>query len=209
MGLSRRAYARHRAEAGLPGQSEAAVRKAIASGRITTLPDGTIDPARADKAWAAGTDGAKQRSETAMSAGVAAARETRERDERRPVASSAVQAVEEGASSGDAFEGGGHQVTYAKARAAKEAYAAQAAKLRLGQMRGDLVDKKRAVAHVYDLARKERDSWLQLPARVSANMAADLGVDAHAVEQVLDAVIRDHLARLAEIKVAIEADPEA
>ena len=38
MGLSRRAYARHR------GVAENAVRKAIASGRIELEPDGTIDP---------------------------------------------------------------------------------------------------------------------------------------------------------------------
>ena len=38
MGVSRRSYAAQR------GVSEAAVRKAIATGRITTLPDGTIDP---------------------------------------------------------------------------------------------------------------------------------------------------------------------
>jgi len=38
MGLSRRKYAEHR------GVSEKAVRKAIASGRITLEPDGTIDP---------------------------------------------------------------------------------------------------------------------------------------------------------------------
>jgi hypothetical protein len=36
MALSHRAYAAHR------GVSEAAVRKAIATGRITTLPDGNI-----------------------------------------------------------------------------------------------------------------------------------------------------------------------
>ena len=42
MGVSRRSYAAQR------GVSEAALRKAIATGRITTLPDGTIDPDRAD-----------------------------------------------------------------------------------------------------------------------------------------------------------------
>ena len=54
MGVSRRRYAAQR------GVSEAAVRKAIATGRITTLPDGTIDPARADSDWGAQTDPAKQ-----------------------------------------------------------------------------------------------------------------------------------------------------
>ena len=47
MGVSRRSYAAQR------GVSEAAVRTAIATGRITTLPDGSIDPARADSAWCA------------------------------------------------------------------------------------------------------------------------------------------------------------
>ena len=37
MGVSRQSYAAQR------GVSEAAFRKAIATGRITTLPDGTID----------------------------------------------------------------------------------------------------------------------------------------------------------------------
>jgi hypothetical protein len=55
MGVSRRSYAAQR------GVSEAAVRKAIATGRITTLPDGTIDPDRADAEWGAQTDPAKQR----------------------------------------------------------------------------------------------------------------------------------------------------
>ena len=50
MGLSCRAYAAQR------GVSEAAARKAIATGRITTLVDGTIDPDRADSEWGAQTN---------------------------------------------------------------------------------------------------------------------------------------------------------
>ena len=48
--LSIRAYAKHR------GVSDAAVRRAIDDGRITTLPDGQIDPEIADKQWDANTD---------------------------------------------------------------------------------------------------------------------------------------------------------
>ncbi len=47
--MSLRAYARHR------GVSLPAVQKAIATGRITTLPDGQIDPAVADRDWAENT----------------------------------------------------------------------------------------------------------------------------------------------------------
>src|SRR5881409_1039956 len=49
-GLSQRAYARRR------GVTHRAVQKAIKAGRITTSPDGTIDPARADAQWTANTD---------------------------------------------------------------------------------------------------------------------------------------------------------
>src|SRR2546426_5178487 len=49
-GLSQRGYARHR------GVTHRAVQKAIKTGRITTSPDGTIDPARADAQWTANTD---------------------------------------------------------------------------------------------------------------------------------------------------------
>ena len=50
MGLSIRAYARHR------GVSDAAVRKAIAAGRVTPEADGTLDPERADAEWARNTE---------------------------------------------------------------------------------------------------------------------------------------------------------
>jgi hypothetical protein len=45
MGMSQREYAQHR------GVSHTAVRKAVKASRITTLPDGTIDPETADREW--------------------------------------------------------------------------------------------------------------------------------------------------------------
>ena len=53
MGLSGRGYARHRKELGLSGGSETGVRKALAEGRISLEPDGSIDPAKADALWGA------------------------------------------------------------------------------------------------------------------------------------------------------------
>ncbi len=47
--LSQREYARRR------GVRHSAVQRAIAEGRITTLPDGRIDPALADRQWAENT----------------------------------------------------------------------------------------------------------------------------------------------------------
>ena len=62
MGLSRRAYARHR------GVAENAVRKAIATGRIVLEPDSTIDPVKADRDWASRTDPSQQRGSHAPAA---------------------------------------------------------------------------------------------------------------------------------------------
>lgn len=56
MGLSRRAYARHRADKNLPGGSLQAVQRALSRGRIQLEVDGTIDPERADRDWVANTD---------------------------------------------------------------------------------------------------------------------------------------------------------
>src|SRR5574338_814899 len=53
MGISIRAYARHR------GISETAVRKALKSGRITTEADGSIDPVKADRDWVRQSDPAQ------------------------------------------------------------------------------------------------------------------------------------------------------
>jgi len=54
-GLSRRAYARHRAARGLPGATDRAVRRALHTGRIQLEPGGLIDAAKADRAWRATT----------------------------------------------------------------------------------------------------------------------------------------------------------
>lgn len=58
MGLSIRAYARHR------GVSDAAVRKAIAAGRITPNADGTLDPAQVDAQWSRNTEAPRVGSRT-------------------------------------------------------------------------------------------------------------------------------------------------
>lgn len=146
--------------------------------------------------WELATDANKQRSETSVAQGVEAARETIERGEIRPVPAAAVEAV------ADAPGG----MTFAKARTAEMAIRAQRSQLLLKKLRGEVVDRKGAVQHVFDLARKERDHWLQLPARVAAGMAAELDCDAHQLEVMLDQVVRNHLALLAEIKVDLSPD---
>ncbi len=205
MGLSRRAYARHRKERGLVGGTDAAVRKAITAGRIDVEADGTIDPAKADAQWAASTDKNKVRSAEAIEKGVAASRETIEAGEEKPVTKAHIAAVEQGSAEAERMEAPSGGMTMAKAAAADKAYSARLKQLRYEQLRKSLVNRKQAEAHIYSVARQERDAWMQFPAKSAALMAAELEVDAHLMEQVLDRYIRDQLSELAEIKIDISA----
>lgn len=199
MGMSRRQYAAHR------GVSHTAVGKAIATGRISTESDGTIDPVKADRQWDAQTDPAKQRGPNAQALGVATAAGTA-RAATKPVPRAAIEAVgetlRESGAEPDPTAGGG-EVSFLRARMANEVLKAQTAKVKLAKMKGELVDRTRTTAMVFDLARRERDAWLNWPPRVAANMAAELGVDAHKMEQVLDKYLRKHLADMAEVKIEL------
>jgi len=189
MGLSRRAYARHR------GVAENAVRKAIASGRITLEADGTIDPEKADRDWASRTDPSQQRGVHAQRTDNAAA------DSGKAVPRAAIDVVQKALrDSGTKPEG---DVTFLRARTANEVIKAQERSVRLAKIKGELVDRARAVATVFGLARRERDAWVQWPARVAALMANELHVDPHAMETVLDKHVRRHLAELSEIRVEL------
>jgi hypothetical protein len=89
-----------------------------------------------------------------------------------------------------------------QARTANEVLKAQERRLRLQQLKGELVDRAKAVAQVFRLARDERDAWINWPARVAAMIAAELELDPHALHTVLERHIRDHLADLAEVRRA-------
>lgn len=204
MGLSRRAYAAHRSV------SHTAVNKAIKTGRITVEADGTIDPETADAQWSAQTDPSKRRGgATAQGPGVQqlSSPAPDAPPEVKPVPKSAIASVSEtlrdaGTEPEPGAEGGG-EMSFMRARMANEVLKAQTAKVRLQKMKGELVDRGKAVAHVFDLARRERDAWLNWPPRVAANMAAELGVEAHELERVLDKYLRQQLAEMAEVKIEL------
>ena len=179
MGISIRAYGRHR------GVSDTAVRKAIKTGRITPEPDGTIDPEKADAQWYRNTDVAQQRGAN-----------------RKAVPAAALDAVADTLREQGGQSGGG--TTYMQAKAANEVLKAQTNRIRLQQLKKELVDRSKALAHVFKLARAERDAWMNWPARVSSQMAAELGVDAHRMHVTLETYVRQHLSELAEIQPRVD-----
>jgi hypothetical protein len=159
------------------GVSETATRKAGKAGRIRKEPDGGWDLARVRAAWGGNTDPAQQRSRM------------------KPVPEAAVGAVRDTLKEqGESVSAGA--MTYMQARTANEVLKAQERR----QIKGELVDRAKAVAHVFRLARDERDAWINWPARATATIAAELQVDSHQLHTVLERQVRAHLAELAEIK---------
>jgi hypothetical protein len=182
MGLSIRAYARHR------GVSHVAVKKAIDSGRITPEPDGTIEPNRADLEWAQNTVSARK--PAPAKAAPATVESSRARAQEAPEPAAPI------------LSAGGTSLL--QARTVNEVVKAQTNKVRLAQLKGDLVDRAQAIAHVFRLARTERDAWLNWPARISAQMAAKLEIDAHELHVALESAVRDHLIELGELRARVD-----
>jgi hypothetical protein len=183
------------------GVSETAVRRAEKAGRIRREADGSWDLVKVRAAWAGNTDQAQQR----PASGAKQRNPKPTRTALKPVPEAALGAVrdtlrEHGEPN---VAGPGQAMTFMQARTANEVLKAQERRLRLQRMKGELVDRAKAVAQVFRLARDERDAWVNWPARVAAMIAAELEVDAHKLHTVLERHVRDHLAELAELRPSL------
>jgi hypothetical protein len=89
---------------------------------------------------------------------------------------------------------------------------AQERRIRLQKLKGELIERARALALVFRLAREERDAWVNWPARSAALMAAELSascsdatgqqitMEPAAMQKVLEKHVRAHLIELAEVR---------
>ena len=195
-GMSERQYAAH------VGLSRGAIQKAKDTGRLVQHADGSIDVLASDARRAAMTDPAKQRGSKAPAAPAT--------PKLKPVPDTALSAVgetlrDEGLPA--PVSGGG--TTFLQARTANEVLKAQERKLKLAQLKGELIDRNRAVGLVFRLAREERDAWVTWPARAAALMASELGVmiadhgslEPAMMQKVLEAHVRAQLESLAEVRI--------
>ena len=179
MGLSIRAYAQHR------GVSHTAVAKAIKAGRISTEPDGKIDPVKADAQWARNTLPSQN-----LNTGAA-----------KPAAKVATPPVSTPVSTGSSRElqppvetGRISAPDYQTSRAIREAYAARLAKLEYEERTGKLISSDEVEMRTFNLARRLRDRMQTLPRRLAAALAAEQ--DPRVIEQRLDDEIRQALEEL-------------
>lgn len=167
------AYARHR------NVSRTAVQKALKSGRIKSLADGTIDRTAADAAWAAHAAAYPQ--PPGMAPG--------------PRATAAPLPAGEG--EGEAPGGGEPPADtqqqqaargYQTSRAVRESYMARLAKLEFEERQGSLVSAADVKVAAFNVARRARDLMLAIPDRVATVLAAS--DDPHEIRRVLSGELR-------------------
>jgi len=150
-----------------------AVQEAVAAGRIQRNADGQIDAEQADRDWELNSI---QRTEEPK-----AARGPRRGGKGR---GSRAAAVDDDERVTVAVPG----IPYAPARALSQVYEAQRRELVVERMRGSMVLRSEVEAEAHRLYRQMRDACLQLPARLSAQLAAEK--DPHRVHALLAEEIR-------------------
>jgi hypothetical protein len=199
-GLSERQYA---VRAGL---SRGAIQKAKATGRLVLHGDGSIDAAASDARRSEATDPSKTR--------------TAPQPKLKPVPETAVAAVGDTLrEQGLAAPPIGSGTTFLQAKTANEVLKAQERRIRLQKLKGELIDRARAEALMFRLARQERDAWVTWPARVAALMASEIAAALQAdaiaastdatneatvstalMQRLLETHVRGQLDSLAEIR---------
>ena len=173
------------------GLSRGAIQKARKASRLVVYKDGSINATASDVRRAEMTDPDQQRRST-------------------------------GRTGGDSgFSGPADSSSYLKARTALTVYQAQDKQLAIQKRKGTLVDRARAEALVFRLARQERDTWVTWPARVAALMAAEVAAEvekqtakpvtiaAAILQRVLETHVRQHLETLADLRSASDSDGTA
>jgi hypothetical protein len=154
MGVSLRAYARMR------GCSLTAVQKAIASKRITTLPDGTIDPERANQEWAkntfAGQTIGRKPTAPAPPRGGSA----------QPKAPQPPVIPQAGEVSSDPV------AAYLRARAVNETFKAKVSQLEYEERTGKLILAVRASEYAATFSAIVKDGLMAMPDRLAPMLAA-------------------------------------
>jgi hypothetical protein len=188
--------------ADLAGCDEKQVRRAIAAGKLVPHSDGTLDPALVNSGWRRPIRSSKVAADSAdtsqVSAQVSAASvrtvctkggtPAPDIDPSDTPAQAATKLV-------TAF-GAEHNLT--EAIRLKENFNALLKQLEYEQKSGQLVDFETAQAVFFETFRAQRDTWLNWPIRIGPLLAADLGLEADKVTEVLTAHVHKQISSLGE-----------
>ena len=177
-GVSARAFAR------LVGVSDTAIRKAVKTGRLKALSDGTIDPVAGERQWKAAADPARGKPREPANSRVAPTIvAVRSEDEARAAVHLIARVLqEEGAESAGTID-------FGMARTAETILKARERDLKIAERRKELVPLALVKGHIEKAFVGYRQAVQRLPSRFAAQMAADVGCEAGALDAALSKVI--------------------
>ncbi len=212
--MSQRAYARHRAEQGLPGTTHRAVQKAIEAGRIQVNEKGQIDSDQADRQWAANSSEGHRRNPAQEEAAKAKAKATppakvaAAEPKRRPAPAKAPPpppARPPAPPPREALppsESGHEGMSLAEASALEKIWKARLAELDFEERSGKLVPANEVQAKWVELVTLSKTKLLALPSKIKARIPSLTVADV----AVIDELIRGALEELAETGAEEEGD---
>lgn len=202
-GISIREFARRE------GCSDTLVRRAVKLGRLRAFENKTIDPAFVGSAW---------RERNAVSPAGANTTANTTANTRKKVFSPE-PTVATGAGDDDSLDespeetaerllriGALPMLPYGQALQNKENYLALLRQLEFEQKSGELIELSVAERVLFEGARAQRDAWLNWPARVGAMIAADLGLEADRVTEILTTHVHKHIEQLGDPDVDFRSE---
>lgn len=183
-------YARRR------GLNKSTVSRQVRDGIIPTHGSRRlIDPAEADDARATKTDPTRGRRKSAAPSKKPA---SKPKQQKAPEVERAKPGPKPGARSAASVS---NAVSFADARAYGQDLKNQQAEIELARLRGELIDRDAVRKTMAELAQAAVSAWIQWPARVYAEMAAELGVDGATLHQALDRHVRQYAEEISRAPV--------
>jgi hypothetical protein len=179
----------------LAGCDEKQVRRAIASGKLKPDADGKLDPALVSSGWRRPIRSSKAVADTADNSKVSAKNVRSKGVRTEPIVDESDTPTEAAAKLVMAM---GAEHDLAEAIRIKENFNALLKQLEYEQKSGSLIDLAIARTVLFNAARAARDSWMNWPMRVGPKIAADLGLEADRVTEVLNGHVHTQITDLGE-----------
>lgn len=168
------------------------VQRAIKSGRLSVDEDKLLDASQLNSGWRKPIRTSKNVEDTLKVSSQVSSPKVSSSDEDETPAQIAERLVREL----------GATFNLAQAIQIKENFNARLKQLEYEQKSGLLIELAVAESAMFDCARQQRDSWLNWPTRVAPLIAAQLGVEADKMTEILTAYVHEHITKLAGSEVA-------
>lgn len=186
----------------LDGCDDKLVRRAVKAGKLPASDDGRIDAALAGSAWRRQNRRTAETADNGADKAKVSAANVRSRAVSAPPAEQLIAAIdkltdEEATDFLTAVLAGEYRDTGTAEKIKENALAAKHL-LAVRKEANNLIEVERAEAIFFEMARADRDAWMNFPTRIGPLLAADLDLPVDRVVEALTAHVQQQLEQLGE-----------